>query len=320
MLPLPVDTSDDILDTVHKRSGLPVGSKCIRKLGKGANNIVFLHTARGGEYFVARRPRANGDTQRRDVSEVEFRHTLLASHCDVAPPVYDAWFVRHKTDDMRSGLHMLCGYFPHDLQRLIEDEPMRLHRMSSEVAESVYTRLSAMADADMFCYDIKASNMVMRDDPVVDVRFIDFGGEYCEVAAYTDPDNDATRTLNLMRRMARDGATERYPAAALYRDLILWTMIVMLAANVTHSVESSKAAARCVVQGADGVNFMRPVVADVRGHIRGKHVRMIRDILRVKDVRYTLRHYMGRRNSGTERCLEYAGFRLHPDVRPPSLG
>ena len=54
---------------------------------------------------------------------------------------------------------------------------------------------------------------------------------------------------------------------------------------------------------------MAGAAADLRTSTRGKHVRLIKEILRHRDIKDTIRHYMGRRNCGTKRTFYYAGFR-----------
>ena len=53
-----------------------------------------------------------------------------------------------------------------------------------------------------------------------------------------------------------------------------------------------------------------PGLKSLRAQVDVKQVRLIKEILRQRDIRDTLRHYMGRRNCGTKRCFYYAAFTL----------
>ena len=55
---------------------------------------------------------------------------------------------------------------------------------------------------------------------------------------------------------------------------------------------------------------MTSAVKEMRHEVTGSHVIMLKKVLRQRDIRDTLRHYMGRRNCGTKRTFAYAGFQL----------
>lgn len=293
-------------------SGIPHGLKMVRLLGKGSNNAVYLGCHKHDPTkYVIRIPRRKSDTQRIGNASWEFRNTAIASTLGVAPKLYDAWYTRHATKRQRSGLHMIAEYFPYDVHNLLVDEPVRAISIASELGLQAREHLRKMANADMLCYDLKPSNMVFSDEGgCMRLRFIDFGRDFCEWKVFSDTNEHIERApvLSYVERLANEHCDERLTAKELYHELIYATMIVILSSNIAYTLSQSIRASRCSSSQRHLLNFMAETAFDLRQYTRSSHICLIKKILRHTEVRETLRHYMGRRNSGTKRVFSYASF------------
>ena len=290
-------------------SGLPSGLRFQKKLGKGSNNTVYLVKDRHGEEYVVRQPRRNSDTQRIGNASWEFRNTVIAADLNAAPDVYDAWYVRHSTAQQRSGLHFICAYYPFDVHALLVESPNKVLPISKQLRTHVTRHLWNMAESNLFCYDLKPSNMVFRESPI-DVRFIDFGRDFCEWRPYSAENEPLERApmLSFIQTLAEENCDERMSAKQLYTHLVYITMVIILSSNIAFTLEQDRAAMRCTFAKLSILNFMGFAAAELRQQTRGKYVKLVKQILRKRDIRDTIRHYMGRRNCGTKRCFAYAGF------------
>ena len=315
LFPLRVEAADQYQNTTlvasRKGTGLPHGHglRAIKLLGKGSNNAVYLYKTRDGQSLVVRKPRHKSDTQRIGNATWEFRNTAVAVQLGVAPLLYDAWYNRHATTEQRGGLHIICEHFPFDLHELIVDKPEKAIALQSELSETIVCQLRAMADNGLFCYDLKPSNMVYSEHPLK-VRFIDFGRDFCEWRPYAAANEHIERApvLSYIQKIAEEKATEHRPASILYSDLAFAAMLIMLSSNVAYTIDTSRAASRCGLREGTSVNFMAPAARELRFATCGKDIKLIKQILRQRDIRDTLRHYLGRRNCGTKRTFAYAGF------------
>lgn len=315
LLPLNLDDASKYQRTglivPRKGTGLPHGHglKQVKLLGKGSNNAVYLYKTKHEQLVVVRQPRRKSDTQRVGNATWEFRNTAIASQLGVAPTLYDAWYNRHATSDQRGGLHFICEYYPKDLHALIMDTPVAVKPISQKLRNRVVQHLRIMADNHLFCYDLKPSNMVFKEDPF-DVRLIDFGRDFCEWRPYSDENEFLERApvLSFMQSLAEQHKTSRYSAKRLYTDLIYAVMLLILSSNIAYTLDQSRTASRRGFADDQTLNFMATAARELRDQTRGNHVQLIKEILRQRDIRDTLRHYMGRRNCGTKRCFDYAGF------------
>lgn len=297
---------------IQQRSGtgLQFGIKIQKLLGKGSNNAVYLAQAKDGTKVVVRQPRRNSDTQRIGNASWEFRNTAIAAQLEICPVIYDAWYVRHATRLQRGGLHIVSDYFPKDVHSLLCDTPLDVIPIAKELRTQVMSHLRKMADNFLFCYDLKPSNMVFKDDPVV-VKFIDFGRDFCEWRPYSADNEFLERApvLSAIQTIADRHADERLSAQMLYSDLMFAVMVIMLSANIAYTLDQSRNAIRASFAERSILNFMAGAAAELRTTTRGSHVVLIKEILRQRDIKDTIRHYMGRRNCGTKRVFYYAGFR-----------
>lgn len=291
-------------------TGLKNGIKLIKLLGKGSNNAVYLAQTKDGMKCVVRQPRRNSDTQRIGNASWEFRNTAIAAQLGICPKIYDAWYVRHATRLQKGGLHIVCDYFPKDVHSLLCDSPYEVIPIAKELRSQVICHLRKMADNNLFCYDLKPSNMVFQDAPVI-VKFIDFGRDFCEWRQYSPKNEFLERApvLSFIQTLAENNADGNLTAKMLYADLIFNVMVIMLSANIAYTLDQSRNAIRASFAERSILNFMAAAAADLRTSTRGKHVKLIKEILRQRDIKDTIRHYMGRRNCGTKRTFYYAGYR-----------
>lgn len=298
------------LITQRSGTGLKNGIKLIKLLGKGSNNAVYLAQTKDGMKCVVRQPRRNSDTQRIGNASWEFRNTAIAAQLKICPIIYDAWYVRHATRLQKGGLHIVCDYYPKDVHSLLCDSPYSVIPIAKELRSQVLRHLRIMADSNLFCYDLKPSNMVFRDDPVV-VKFIDFGRDFCEWRQYSPKNEFLERApvLSFIQTLADENADGNLTAEMLYTDLTFCIMVIMLSANIAFTLDQSRNAIRASFAERSILNFMAGAAADLRTSTRGKHVKLLKEILRHRDIKDTIRHYMGRRNCGTKRTFYYAGFR-----------
>ncbi len=295
----------------RKGSGLPRNLVIVRQLGKGSNNTVYLAHDEDGNDYVVRDPRRNSDTQRIGNASWEFRNTAIASGLGVAPTLYDAWYARHATKLQRSGLHMICAYYEDDLQSLVYDSPDKLLKIGGEIRKQAVSHLRRMADETMLCYDVKPSNMVFNVEPL-DVRFIDFGRDFCEWRPFDEENAFLERApvLSYIQTLVVEASStdSSVKVEQLYKDLIYATMLIMLSANIAYTVEDSRTDLKCSLARRSQLNFMACAALELREVTRGRDVKLIKKIMRHQEIRSTARHYMGRRNSGTKRMFRYANF------------
>ena len=295
----------------RRGTGLAPGLRLVRQLGKGSNNTVYLATDSSGKQLVVRDPRRNSDTQRIGNATWEFRNTAIASILGVAPALYDAWYVRHATLKQRSGLHLVCDYYEDDLQTLVYSTPDELLRTGMRVQEQTLQHIRKMADNHMLCYDVKPSNMVLNRDPL-DVRFIDYGRDFCEWRPFDENNTHLERApvASYIQRLVTEAvATDSsVNIERLYCDLMYAVMVIMLSANIAYTIKESRSDLKCSLAQRSQLNFMASAAAELRQMTRGRDVKLIKAILRHTEIRGTMRHYMGRRNSGTKRAFRYANF------------
>lgn len=303
LAPLRADYDREDLLKPRDGSGIDTRLKFVRLIGKGANNSASLFRAPDDQCVVVRSPRHSSDTKRKLHAQCEFEHTKLAAELGVAPVLYDAWYARHRTARQASGLHLVCEYFPHDLHSLLVDETADVPARADELQRITLRHLRTMARAGMLCYDLKPSNMVVKEN---DVRFIDFGRDFTEVRPYGTACSEKAPVLSYIQDLV-ERAGSRSRRAQLYSELIYATMVVLLSANIEKVLRKTDATLRCAVDQRATVNFMAHAATSWCRQAPPLHVSMLKNIIRHEDIRATLRHYMGRRNCGTKRTLAYAG-------------
>ena len=313
---------------VVARTKIPRDMEIHRELGRGTNNRVFSATCDGGE-CVLRAPRRRSDTQQRGSALWEFRHTLKAAQMGVGPAVYRAWYARHANGKWPSGLYVVTERFPYDLDTMItkrddlrEDALARRDAIETAIVQC----LEALARELVFVYDIKPSNIVLRledskvekdvrapvagEDPSdkVVARVIDFGRDFCEWAGCEQDPSSNTPNVDMVRKRVqqRDPSLTLEEVRAETSHILFATMLVIMAATTTHCLFQTRHDHR---MGAAMRADMNPVVRSARAMLdsmQGRNIALVRELLRMDDVRGVLRHYHGRRSSGTRRTLALA--------------
>ena len=250
------------------RPRLPADLELGRVLGRGSNNKVFRATWKGEE-CVLRAPRRRSDTQQRGSAVWEFRHTLKASQLGVGPVVYDAWVARHAAGEWAAGLYVITERLPHDLDAVLGSEALRAAVPVAPLGEALVACLAALANAGIFVYDLKPSNVMVRPRPDggVDARVIDFGRDFCEWSGCEQEPDSKTPVATLVRKLLAARGEPPEAIGPLTRHILFAAMLVQLAATTT---------------------------------------RQLSEVLRTDEVRGVMQHYHGRRCAGTRRTLRYA--------------
>ena len=297
-----------VLTRARRGDGLPPKLEIQDEIGRGSNNRVFRAIFDGEHLVTVRRPRRKSDTERVGYATCEFRHTLLASRLGVAPILYDAWYVRHAKTDQRAGLHMIQQYYPYDLMDAFSKIPEEVGSHCDEIGAAIDKNIKLMADANMLCYDLKPGNIVISFEETPDVKFIDFGREFCE--HHSEKNEVRTCVSDSIRVAARAYAKKHSQnAEEIHKYLLYCTMTIILAATTTDAVYKNRATLRADRDTRRTFQCMRKYANAILDDTRGDIIKLLKDILRIDEVRELLRHYVGRRNSGTRRIFRLArGF------------
>ena len=197
-----------------------------------------------------------------------------------------------------------------DIHNLLMDTPHDVIPIAKDLRSQTMAHLRTMADNNLFCYDLKPANMVFRHDPL-EVKFIDFGRDFCEWRPYSTTNEYLERApvLSYIQTLADEHAEDNLTPQMLYSDLSFAVMVIILSANIAFTLDQSRHAIRASFSERNILNFMAGGAAELRLMTRGKHTTLIKEILRHRDIKGTIEHYMGRRNCGTKRVFYYAGFR-----------
>lgn len=268
-------------------------------LGKGSNNKVYRVKWNDSEY-VLRAPRRRSDTQQRGNAAWEYRHTLRASELEVGPTLHMAWCARHANGQQwPSGLYMVTDRFEHDVEAVLADKGLR--EQFNDMGDAVVKCLTRLSRDLMFMYDLKPSNVVVRLDETgnVHARIIDFGHDFCEWGGASSEDDHNTPNLNLIRKLT-DGDE------AIVSHVIFACMLVQLSATTTFHLFQDRSDHRMSKEMRQNTNPFPKFACRMLDSMRGCHKRLLRRLLRTDEVRSVLRHYLGRRNSGTGRVLRFS--------------
>ena len=292
-------------------TGVPQGIKIGKLIGKGSNNSVFLAKTKDNQEIIVRFPRTNSDTQRIGNATWEFRNSLIAANAGAAPLIYDAWYTRHMTQQQKSGLHMITDYYPIDVHEFIMENHDALFQNWNELRRQCVSNLRNMAKAGLFCYDLKPSNMVARISPFT-IKFIDFGRDFAEWRQYSAKNEHIERApvLSYIQKIveASNLEVDNMTNEDIYYELIFVTMLILLSSNIDYTIQQSTTAIRKSFASKHFPNFLFEDCAETRKCIHPSLIPLVKEILRHRDVKDTIRHYTGRRNCGTKRTFAYSGF------------
>lgn len=281
------------------RPRIPEDLEVLEELGKGSNNKVFRARWKG-QPCALRVPRRRSDTQQHGSALWEFRHMLKAAQLGVGPQVYDAWQARHAKGEWPSGLYAITELLEHDFDAVLDKPELRERASDAKLGEAIVECLRALADAKVFVWDLKPSNVMVRfRDGGVDARVIDFGRDFCEWGeCEADPDASTPVLDGLRKRVDGDDARMSH--------VLFATMLVQLAATTTHQLYHDRRDHRMSADERLRANPMAPLASRLLDGMQGQNVALMRQVLRADPVRGVMRHYHGRRNSGTRRTLGFA--------------
>lgn len=279
---------------------LPTDFKVHHKIGKGSNNSALSVTWEG-ELRVLRIPRRKSDTQQRGSSKWEYLHTARASQLGVGPKVYAAWHSRHAEEHWPSGLYMVMEHFPHDLEQVMEKERQKAVEHKEAIGTSIVHALTTLADDNMFVYDLKPSNIVLRfDHEGVVAKIIDYGRDFCEWRTdETDKEIDSNAPIiGMLSKIVESNK--------LIQHILFASMLVQLSSTTSRSLYEDRRSNKMSAEERKGVNPVAPFATRLLDSMQGRNVQLMRIVLRMDDVRGVLRHYHGRRNAGTRRTICFA--------------
>ena len=93
---------------------------------------------------------------------------------------------------------------------------------------------------------------------------------------------------------------------AVVSHVLFAAMLVQLAATTTHRIYRDRHNHRMGAEERAAANPVAPLATQLLDGMQARNVALVREVLRVDDVRGVLRHYHGRRNAGTHRTLAFA--------------
>tara|TARA_B110001452_G_scaffold130958_3_gene108793 strand:- start:5652 stop:6587 length:936 start_codon:yes stop_codon:yes gene_type:complete len=299
----------DISEITVSRTKLPEDLEIHAELGKGSNNKVFAATYKG-ENVVFRAPRHRSDTQQHGSAHWEYEHMSMASEWNVGPKIHMAWYARHATREWPSGLYVVMERLDHDMEKaLCEDLDVipEMVRRKCAVESEVVRCFETLARKHLFVYDLKPSNMVVRfhaDDNGVDVRVIDFGRDFCECNV-AHPTQSSPNIDMLRRRIIAEGEN-----AADVDDrishILFSVMMIIFSATTTRCLYEDRGHHRMSDSERIVAHPVRSKVQELLKTLRNRDMVLVRELMRMDEVRGVLRHYHGRRNSGTGRTIRFA--------------
>ena len=286
----------------------------VRASGKGSNNKVFTAVSQAdGVKYVLRVPRRRSDTQQWGSALWEFRQTLRAAQLGVAPTIHHAFYAKHAAGEWTSGLYLFMDKYQCNLEEAMTDDAAKRDillqdegRVGKALAAQIVQGLEALANDLLFVYDLKPSNIVIHvDESLSDLRarIVDFGRDFCEWDTQkNDPDARIPIITGLRSLVARQHKKEE-DVDAVVKHVLFATMLVQLAATTTNNLYEDRQYHRMSdVQRAEA-NLFAPYARKLLDSMQGSNIALVRWVLRNDDVRGVMRHYHGRRSSGTGRTL-----------------
>ena len=322
MLPLPVSFESvseyqrTTFVAARTGDGLPQGVKLIRAIGKGSNNRVHL-AKKGNALLAVRIPRAKSDTRRLTNAALEFENSMVAARIGAAPQIYDAWYTRRATAEQPCGLHMITECFSLDLHALATQDVKKFARLHDELQERTVAHLRNMAKTGLLCYDLKAANAVVNTTPF-DLRFVDFGSDYSEYRPFDIHNEHVERApvLSYIQRLVQPLESTSFDHKWAYSELIYSVMLILLSSSIELTLHQCPSAMRESAAKRRFLNFLCGECRRQRQCIRPELIPLIKQILRHRDIKDTIQHYMGRRNGGTKRTFALSGFGPFVDPLP----
>ena len=270
-------------------------------LGKGANNKAFRANWDGVELLL-RVPRRGSDTQSRECAKWEYQHTMRASEIGAGPEVRAAWCARHRNGGWPSGMYIVTEMYDDDLENVLADAALR--HDYGDVGQQVVTCLQRLAEDHMFCFDLKPSNIVVRKNAetgTVECRIIDYGREFTEWSNDKDTDcnDNHTPCITSLKRKGKLSPGE-------LSHILFAAMLVQLAATTTFQLYHDRRKHGMPQKERRKVNPFIVYAETLLISMQGVNKSRMRALLRKDTVRSVLKHYVGRRNAGTDRVCKMA--------------
>tara|TARA_B110001450_G_scaffold185665_1_gene173707 strand:- start:26064 stop:27035 length:972 start_codon:yes stop_codon:yes gene_type:complete len=296
-------------DISVSRTKLPEELEIYKELGKGSNNKVFAASYRG-ENVVFRVPRHRSDTQQNGNAQWEYKHMCMASEWNVGPKIHTAWYARHATREWPSGLYVIMERLDYDMEKaLCEDRDIipEMLRCKDSVEAEVVRCFETLAQNHLFVYDLKPSNMVIRfheEDNGVDVRVIDFGRDFCECNV-PHPTQSSPNIDMLRRRITtEDGDVSRIDERISH--ILFIVMMIIFSATTTRCLYEDRGHHRMSKSERSNAHPTCCRVQELLTTLCARDMVLVRELMRMDEVRGVLRHYHTRRNSGTGRTIRFA--------------
>lgn len=290
-----------------------------RPIGKGSNNKAFVLNGEGGSKLILRAPRRRSDTQQWGSTLWEFRQTLRAAQLGVAPSIEDAWYAKHAKKPWTSGLFMIMEKFECDLEEAIcSDDEMREvlaendWKVGKEVAEKVVECVRLLSEELIFVYDLKPSNVVMKIDTEGDVhaKIVDFGNDFCEWDTRRGDPLCSTPIINGLRliveRREKGRGDKKGDVESIVKHVLFASMMIQLSSTFTSSIREDRYKHKMNEEERRKANVFASYVDTLLSGMQKGNIALVRWVLRNDDVRGVLRHYHGRRNSGTGKTISLA--------------
>lgn len=282
------------------------------ELGKGSNNRVCeVDMGKKGK-FVIRIPRRQSDTQQEGSALWECRHTLRAAELGVGPAVKNVWIARHQKRHFPSGLYMIMSKFDYDLDDVLIDKPELKDVFLSHketIVDQVVRCLNTLAKDHLFVYDLKPSNVVVTMDvsSKPTIKIIDYGRDFCEWGGLGDaPDSNTPVITMLRKRLLQERGCIDKEADSIISHILFAAMLVALSSTTTFRLYNERRDHRMSLKERQEVNVFAAVTKQLLDSMQGQNKDLLREVLRLDDVRGVFRHYHGRRNAGTRRTLMFA--------------
>lgn len=298
---------------VHKTS-VPSTLQVGKELGRGSNNRVFSARMEGEEEeLVFRVPRKRSDTQERGSAVWEFRHTARASELGCCPPLKKCWIAKHSNGEWPSGLYMVCKRYKHDLDKFLSGKK-ELTEIAMEkrdkIGEQISGKLSLLARDFIFVFDLKPSNLVIEvgEDGEPDVRIIDFGRDFCEWGVKHGDATSSSPHITMVRRRVE----AEYPSLGeeerevVVSHIIFACMLVVLAATTTITIYEDRDKHKMDKEGRKKLNPVSPFAKELLESMTNRNLSILKELMRMDDVRGVFKHYHGRSWSGTRRTFRLA--------------
>ena len=283
---------------------LPEGMELEKELGRGSNNRAYRALWNGTE-CVLRVPRRRSDTQQRESALWEFKQTQRAGELEAGPRVLAGWYARHASDEWTSGLYMITECFDSDLESLLchaTDHQSVPPERRQEAEEAIADCVRRLAADGLFVFDLKPSNVVINSlegEGPVKARIIDYGRDFCEWTGCPEDPTAKTTVLTMLDK--RTHGDEKRVCTVIY-----CAMLALLSSMTTQVLYEERAQHRMDERMRYAVHPVRRSFQKIWDEIRDADRALVRHVLRCDDVRGVLRHYHGRRNSGTEYAIQTA--------------